>query len=112
MKLKKSNFINNKKIKYKIISNNKYMCRPDWLLGYTSNNLSPVLKSINHISKPHLLKMGFSLLLAKWLSQWVCHIIRGVHSLYLDVFFLEVVTYNVKSLLYMVRFMMRLEFLS
>ena len=39
------------------------MCQPDWLLGHTSNNLPLALKPISHISKPHLLKVGFSLLL-------------------------------------------------
>ena len=41
-----------------------YKCQPIWLLGHTSNKLPLDLKSIGYKSNSHLLKMGFSLLLA------------------------------------------------
>ena len=88
------------------------MCRPGWLLGHTSNNLPLALKPISHIPKPHLLKVDFSLLLAKWFSQWVCHVIRGVYSLHIDVFLVEVVAYNMKPPLYMLGPLMRPGLLS
>ena len=44
----------------------KMMCvSQDRLLGHTSNNLLLTLKSIYHISKPHLYKIGFGHSLAK-----------------------------------------------
>ena len=88
------------------------MCQPNWLLGHTSNNLPLALKSISHIPKPHLLKMGFSLLLAQRLRQWVNHIIPGVDSLHLDVSFLEIITDEVESSLNVLRFLMRSRLLS
>ena len=41
--------------------------------------------------------MGFDLLLAQWLSQWVCHIICGVDSLDLDIILFEVIMYQMES---------------
>lgn len=67
------------------------MCQPDWLLGHTFNNLSLTLKLIYHKPKSHLLKVSFSLLLAKWFSQWVCHIVCRVYSFHLHIFFKVVV---------------------
>ena len=88
------------------------MCQPYWLLGHTSNNLPLLLKPISHMPKPHLLKMGFSLLLAKWLSEWVYHILHGVYSLYLDIFLLEVVAYKVEPPLNVLGLLMRPRLLS
>ena len=52
---------------------------------------------IGYISKSHLLKVGFDLLLAQWLSQRVCHIVCGVDSLDLDIIFFEVITDQMES---------------
>ena len=52
---------------------------------------------ISYISKSHLLKVGFDLLLAQWLSQQVCHFICGVDSLDLDITLFEVITDQMES---------------
>ena len=70
------------------------MCQPYWLLGHTSNNLSLGLKSIGHKSKSHLFKVDFYFWLAQLLNQQICHVIHRVYSSYLDIFLIEVVTYD------------------
>ena len=72
------------------------MCQPICHLGHTSNKLPLDLMPIGYIFKSHLLKVGFDLLLAQWLSQWVCHIIYGVDSLDLDITLFEVITDQMK----------------
>ena len=88
------------------------VCQWYGLLGHTSNNLSLRLKSIDYKSKSHLLKVDFHFRLAQLLSQWVCYIVRRVYSSHLDMFFFEVVTYDMKSLLDVFRFLMRPQLLS
>ena len=73
------------------------MCQPIWHLGHTSNKLPFDLMPIGYISKSHLLKMGFDLLLAQWLSQRVCYIVCGVDSFDLDITFFEVIMDQMKS---------------
>ena len=67
---------------------------------------------IGYISKSHLLKVGFNLLLAQWLSQWVCHIVCGVHSLDLDITLFKVITDQMKSLLDVLGLLVRSWLLS
>ena len=88
------------------------MYRSNWLLRYTSNNLSLILKSIGYKSKFHLLMMDFDLLLAQLLSQWVSYIVSDVNSLYLNVFLFEIIMDEVESLFYVLRLLMRLQLLS
>ena len=64
---------------------------------YISNNLSLILKPISHASSSHLLKMGFSLLLAQLLRQWISYVIRSVNFLHLDVSLLEIIVDEVES---------------
>ena len=78
-----------------------------WFLGHTSNKLLLALMSIGYKSKFHLLKMGFSLLLAQLLHQWVSHVVYGVDSLHFDISFLEVIADEVESLFDVLRFLMR-----
>ena len=70
------------------------MCQPYWLLGHTSNNLPLGLKSIGHKSKSHIFKVDFYFWLAQLFSQRVYHVICGVYSLHLDIFFIKIVTYD------------------
>ena len=88
------------------------MYQPDWLLGYTSNNLPLRLKSIGHKFKSHLLKVDFHFRLAQLLRQRVCHVVHRVYSLHLDMFFFEVVAYDMKPSLIVLRFLMRPQLLS
>ena len=88
------------------------MCRSNWLLRHTSNNLSLVLKLIGYKSKSHLLKVDFSLLLAKLLHQWVSHIVHGVYSLYLDILLFEIIIDKVESSLNVLKFLMRSHLFS
>ena len=88
------------------------MLANNWLLGHSSNKLSHDLKPIGHISKAHLLKMSFDLLLTERLDQQVYHILHGVNSLHLDVLLLEIFAYDVKLSLYMLRLLMRFGLLS
>ena len=67
---------------------------------------------IGHISKSHLLKVGFDLLLAQWLSQWVCHIVCGVDSLDLDITLFEVIMDQMKSSLDVLELLVRPWLLS
>ena len=88
------------------------MCQPIWHLGHTSNKLSLDLMPIVYISKSHLLKVGFDLLLAQWLSQRVCHIIYGVDSLDLDITPFEIIMDQMESLPDMLELLVRSWLLS
>ena len=88
------------------------MCQPIWHLGHTSNKLPLDLMPIGYISKSHLLKVGFDLLLVQWLSQWVYHIICGVDSLELNITFFEVIMDQMESPLDMLGLLMRPWLLS
>ena len=87
------------------------MSANNWLLEHKSNKLSLDLKSIGHISKIHLLKVSFDLLLTERLGQRVCHIQRRVDSLYLEEL-LKVFVHNVKPPLYVLRLLVRPELFS
>ena len=77
----------------------QYAYSNNWLLGHTSNKLPLALRLIGHIPKSHLLKVSLSLLLAKRLCLWICHILYGVNSLHLDELLLDVFIYDVELLL-------------
>ena len=62
--------------------------------------------------KTHLFKVSFDLLLIEKLDQQICHILYGVNSLYLEELLFEIFTYDVKSSLYMLRFLVRPGLLS
>ena len=88
------------------------VCQLYWLLGHTFNNLSLGLKSIGYKFKSHLLKVDFHFLLAQLLSQWVCYVIRGVYSSHLDIFFFEIIAYDIKLPLDVLQFLMRSQLFS
>ena len=88
------------------------MYQPIWHLRHTSNKLPLDLMPIGYISKSHLLKVGFDLLLAQWLSQWVYHIVCGVDSLDLDITLFEVITDQMESSLDMLGLLVRSWLLS
>ena len=88
------------------------MCQSIWHLGHTSNKLPFDLMPIGYISKSHLLKVGFDLLLAQWLSQRVCHIICRVDSLDLDITLFKVITDQMESPLDVLGLLVRPWFLS
>ena len=56
--------------------------------------------------------MGFNLLLAQWLYEWVYRIVCGVDSLDVDITFLEVIVDEMVSPLDVLRFLVRPQFLS
>ena len=90
-----------------------YKCQPILASrAHISNNLPLILKPIGYKSKSHLLKVGFDLLLAQQLCEWVNRIICGVNSLDLDVILLEVIADEVVSPLDVLGFLMRPQLLS
>ena len=75
-----------------------YKCQP--ILAsriHISNKLPLDLKSIGYKSKSHLLKVGFNLLLAQRLCEWIYRIVYGVDSLDLDIILFEVIVDKVVS---------------
>ena len=56
--------------------------------------------------------MSFDLLLIERLGQRIRHVQHGVDSLYLDELLLEAFAYDMKSLLYVIGLLVRLELLS
>ena len=56
--------------------------------------------------------MGFNLLLAQRLCEWICRVVCGVDSFNLDVTFLEVIADEVVSALGVLGFLVRPRLLS